>query len=140
MFKMLTRDTKNLRLVSFVNATWLTDDLLKPVVEVNLLLERVDLSGCTSLSDASLQRVSVCLTRLTHLCLSQCSWVSGSSIEYLAFHHSKREATRSAIGEEEKSLKEGRRRSYTEMSLMDSLQIINHSGLRTKLIEKKKSR
>ena len=27
------------------------------VVEVNLLLERVDLSGCTSLSDASLQRV-----------------------------------------------------------------------------------
>ena len=32
-------------------------------------------------------QVSVCLTRLTHLTLSHCSWVSGASIEFLAFHH-----------------------------------------------------
>merc|ERR1712212_281644 len=90
IFKLLTRDSVNLRVAGFPFCTWLTDALLQPVVEQNLLLERLDISGCNSLTDTLLLRVSVCLTRLTHLTLSHCPWVSGASIDFLAFHHSKR--------------------------------------------------
>jgi len=135
VFKLLTRDSVNLRVVGFPFCTWLTDELLQPVVEQNLLLERLDISGCTSLTDTLLLRVSVCLTRLTHLTLSHCSWVSGASIEFLAFHHSKRESTRKAIGS-----KGAEETQYSKMSLCDSLQIIGHSGLRTKTKERKRSR
>merc|ERR1712018_68117 len=135
IFKLLTRDSVNLRAVGFPFCTWLTDELLQPVVEKNLLLERLDISGCTSLSDTLLLRVSVCLTRLTHLTLSHCSWVSGASIEFLAFHHSKRELTRKSIG-----TKAAEETQYSKMSLCDSLQVIGHSGLRTKINERKRSR
>jgi len=134
-FELLTRRSVNLRVAGFSFCTWLTDALLQPVVEQNLLLERLDISGCTSLTDTLLLRVSVCLTRLTHLTLSHCPWVSGASIEFLAFHHSKREKTRKAIG-----TKADEDTQYSEMSLCDSLQIIGHSGLRTKIKERKKSR
>jgi len=125
----------NLRVAGFPFCTWLTDALLQPVVEQNLLLEQLDISGCNSLTDTLLLRVSVCLTRLTHLTLSHCSWVSGASIEFLAFHHSKRESTRKAIGS-----KVTEETQYSKMSLCDSLQVIGHSGLRTKIKERKKSR
>ena len=137
-FHLESRGSESLRVAGFPFCTWLTDELLQPVsiaffrldtpyislfyeqvVEKNLLLERLDISGCTSLTDTLLLRVttlsyrnaswslispisliitqislkcdqiqvSVCLTRLTHLTLSHCSWVSGASIEFLAFHY-----------------------------------------------------
>jgi len=132
IFKQLTRHSVSLRVAAFPFCTWLTDELLQPVVENNLLLERLDISGCNSLTDTLLLRVSVCLTRLTHLTLSHCPWVSGASIDFLAFHHSKRESTRKAIGDDETQ--------YQEMNPCDSLQLIGHSGLRTKTKERKKSR
>jgi len=135
VFKLLTRHSVNLRVAGFPFCTWLTDKLLQPVVEQNLLLERLDISGCSSLTDTLLLRVSVCLTRLTHLTLSHCSWVSGASIEFLAFHHSKREKTRQAIG-----TKVVEETQYSKMSLCDSLQVIGHCGLRTKIEERKRSR
>jgi len=87
IFQQLTRHSVSLRVAGFPFCTWLTDELLQPVVENNLLLERLDISGCNSLTDTLLLRVSVCLTRLTHLNLSHCLWVSGASIDFLAFHH-----------------------------------------------------
>ena len=80
-----SRHSVNLRVVGFPFCTWLTDKLLQPVsfafffpnarkyisilcdqvVEQNLLLERLDISGCSSLTDTLLLRVT---TSLKHIC------------------------------------------------------------------------
>jgi len=97
-FILLTKETGNLRLVIFSSCTWLTDELLRPVLQSNKLIERLDISDCTNLTTSSLQTVAVSLGNLTHLVLEGCSWVTGLSIDYLAFHHSKRiEAAATAV-------------------------------------------
>lgn len=132
IFKLLTRHSINLREGTFSSCDWLTDDLFQPVIQANQLIERLDISNCRNLSEGSLQMVAVSLQRLTHLLLTGCTWVTGPSIEYLAFHHSKRIYVRNLPTNEEQI--------FSDMTPDDSLQVMGQAGLRTMAGERRRSR
>jgi len=84
-FKFLTETSTNLRRLEMPKCTWLTDEILKPVLRANNSINIVDLSSCNNLSEGVFQILSVQCIHITHLNLRSCTWVSPESLDYFVY-------------------------------------------------------
>lgn len=125
-FRILTAAAENLRILVIPNMMWLTDELLKPVLQRNRKLVHLNLNGCRNLTQGSLQVVTVSCHRLERLHLAGCGWVRPEALEYHAQHHFR--------------LLSNRMHSGKLISPQDALAVMGKIGLRTKIEERKKSR
>ncbi|RUS77701.1 hypothetical protein EGW08_014537 [Elysia chlorotica] len=72
-FSTMTRDSCCLRTLCVRGAkSWLTSDILLPVIASNPRLEKIDLTGCLAVSGAVIYSVGVNCKNLRHLCLENC--------------------------------------------------------------------
>lgn len=86
-FCAMLKENKVLQNLSLQNCSdWVTDKELLPVVGQNQHLQRVDMSGCASLTRHSLVAVSLSCSHLQHLGLAHCEWVDCLSLRSLADH------------------------------------------------------
>ena len=75
-FEMMSRNCCCLKVLSLRGAkSWLTNDLLLPVIANNPRLETVDLTGCLSLSGASVCSIGVRCQNLKYLSVRDCVWL-----------------------------------------------------------------
>ena len=80
-FSVLTRRNCCLKELVLCNARdWLSDETLIPVLQNNPSLEKVDLSNCLSLSNASLYSVGAQCRKMRILSFRGCVWVSGAGL------------------------------------------------------------
>lgn len=87
-FKILTEDALNLRILSLSGCSWMTDQLLMPVLKNNSRLNCIDLSQCNGCTEGILQILTVQCPYITHLVLRQCKWVVPDALDYMSYHHS----------------------------------------------------
>jgi hypothetical protein len=87
-FQLMTRECTNLKSVSVKGAkSWLTTEAMVNVISANPRLERIDLTGCLTLSGATLHSLGVNCSNLKHLCLKDCVWLSVDNfISFLCNH------------------------------------------------------
>ena len=72
-FRTMTRDSACLRTLCLRGAkSWLTSDILLPVIASNSRLEKIDLTGCLALSGAVVYSIGINCKGLRHLCLENC--------------------------------------------------------------------
>ena len=72
-FCTMTRDSTCLRTLCLRGAkSWLTSDILLPVIAANSRLEKIDLTGCLALSGVVVYSIGVNCKSLRHLCLENC--------------------------------------------------------------------
>ncbi|GFO16035.1 F-box/lrr-repeat protein 15-like [Plakobranchus ocellatus] len=75
-FCTLTGDSTCLRTLCLRGAkSWLTSEILLPVIAANSRLEKVDLTNCLALSGAVVYSLGVNCKNLRHLCLENCVWL-----------------------------------------------------------------
>lgn len=78
-----------LEYLNFARCIWLTDDLLIPLLENNSkTLVEINLSGCDSLTEKSIQPIIIESKNLKKVNLSKCSWLTVGFFEVFIFHHS----------------------------------------------------
>ena len=76
-FSIMVDNNRCLRYLTLRNAKdWLSDQLILPVFENNPHLQKVDLTNCSSLTEASLTAVAIQCPHLQILILRDCHWVS----------------------------------------------------------------
>lgn len=86
-FQLVTRDAYCMqRLVLRHAKDWLVDSLLMPVFGVNCRLQHVDLTCCTSLTCASIEKVAVHCKGLQQLFLRDCHWLTNEGVLVVAFN------------------------------------------------------
>ena len=85
-FKLLTDDSSNLRYINLFNCSWVTDDLLEPVLRYNKKLNQIDLSYCHGLTEGILQVLTVQCLFVTQLSLVNCLWLTPQALEYMAYY------------------------------------------------------
>ncbi|XP_013780499.1 F-box/LRR-repeat protein 15-like [Limulus polyphemus] len=85
-FKIIINDAFFIHDLILKNCKWLTNDLLCPVFDRNPNILKVDISGCSAVSNPSLQILAVCCPALKYLSLEGCHWVSAAAVESLALH------------------------------------------------------
>lgn len=79
---------KSLTLLNFARCSWLTDDLLIPLLESNSkTLVEINLSGCENLTEKSIQPIIIESKKLRKLNLSKCFWLTVGCLETFVFHH-----------------------------------------------------
>jgi hypothetical protein len=75
--------------LNFARCNWLTDDLLIPLLENNSkTLVEINLSGCDTITEKSIQPIIIESKKLKKLNLSKCYWLTVGSLEAFVFHHS----------------------------------------------------
>jgi len=75
-FRIVSQDTHCLKAMMLRNAkSWLNNELLLPVIADNPRLEKLDLTGCISLTGASVYSIGVRCKQLKHLSLRDCVWL-----------------------------------------------------------------
>jgi len=90
-FRIMTKDASNLRVLRLSNCTWLSDDILKPVLKNNHKLEEFDISNCNKCCTVSvLQLLTVNCPNVTNLILMGCRWVDSESLDYVSNHRNSR--------------------------------------------------
>ena len=89
-FRILTENAKNLRILNTSGCTWLTDELLGPVLKNNQKINQLDLSHSVRCSPAVFQILTVSCPQVTKLVLRACPWVDQNSISYFYNHYSVR--------------------------------------------------
>ena len=83
-FEKLTAGNTLIQSLALPNAgDWLSDSILKPVIDANCRLSKIDLTHCTMLSDASLATLSVGCPQLCYMCLRECKWVGSKAFVLL---------------------------------------------------------
>ena len=105
-FRILTDDATNLRILKTSECSWMSDDLLGPVLKNNQKLNDLDLSqslNCSSsvfqvcfnwklvsiqCKDIFFKILTVNCTQITRLVLQDCPWVDHSSLNYFSNHYS----------------------------------------------------
>lgn len=65
---------------------WLTDRVLVPALDVARRLVKVDLTGCTSISNSSIQKLAISCPQLQDLSLRECHWLSKEGLMVLAMN------------------------------------------------------
>ena len=84
-FHLVTRDAYCMQTLVMRHAKdWLMDKMLMPVFEANTRLQHVDLTCCTSLTCASIQKLSVQCKDLKQLFLRDCHWLTSDGIYVVA--------------------------------------------------------
>ena len=84
-FKIITtsRYIRDLRLAGL---KFLTDDLLRPLLQNNPQIVSLDISDCHHLTAGILQTLSVLSYQLERLVLRDCHWVTREALEYHSYH------------------------------------------------------
>ena len=86
-FNILTRDNNSLQNIVLRNAKdWLTDKVLISVLNRNNKLLKLDLTNCSSVSNACLQIMSVKCPHIKDICLRECHWVSREGATVIAMN------------------------------------------------------
>lgn len=67
--------------INFAGATWLTDELLVPILRNNVMIRKLNLSSCDALTGQSLREASNHCLNLTHVNLSNCLWLDKKSFD-----------------------------------------------------------
>lgn len=86
-FKVLASLCEKVETLNVARCTWMTDDLLLPMIEKNsnsLIL--INISGC-EVTEKSLQPVIIGSKRLRRLNMSKCFWLTVGTVEAFVFHH-----------------------------------------------------
>ena len=91
-FKIITT-SHHIRNLSLAGLKFLTDDLLRPLLQRNPHIVSLDISDCQHLTAGILQTLSVLSYQLERLVLRDCHWVTREALEYHA-HHQGRSVTR----------------------------------------------
>nr|UUF95170.1 ubiquitin-ligase jetlag-like protein [Platynereis dumerilii] len=73
-------------LVTRQSKGWLTDSVLVPALDVANRLLKLDLTGCTSISNASIQKVAISCPQLEEVSLRDCHWLSKEGVIVLAMN------------------------------------------------------
>lgn len=86
-FHILTHENTNLVRLNLRNSkAWLTDALLIPVLKCNSRLQLLDLTNCTSVTNAVLQCVAVNCSGLRKLILRDCVWLSPEGVTVIGLY------------------------------------------------------
>ena len=86
-FHIITSDNCSLRRLVLRNAkNWLTDKVLVPVLGANQKLVSLDLTNCTSVTNASMQKAAISCGALEELRLRDCHWLSPESVVVVAMN------------------------------------------------------
>ena len=85
-FGILTENATNLRILNTSGCSWLTDELLGPVLKNNHKLDELDLSHSIICSSAVFQILTVHCPRITKLVARDCPWVDQNSLSYFYNH------------------------------------------------------
>ena len=73
-------------LVTRQSKGWLTDSVLVPALDVAKRLIKLDLTGCTSISNASIQKVAISCPQLEEINLRDCHWLSKEGVIVFAMN------------------------------------------------------
>ncbi|CAL1528661.1 unnamed protein product [Lymnaea stagnalis] len=88
-FQIMTKNCTSLKSVSVRGAkSWLNSETLMPVIGSNPRLEKIDLTGCSALSGATVYYIGVNCNNIRHLSLKDCVWLNGDN--FLSFMNKKR--------------------------------------------------
>ncbi|XP_045211718.2 F-box/LRR-repeat protein 15-like [Mercenaria mercenaria] len=86
-FHILTDENTNLLRLNLRNSKgWLSDELLMPVLKCNPRLQLLDLTNCTSVTNAVLQCVAVNCSGLQKLILRDCVWLSPEGVTVIGLY------------------------------------------------------
>lgn len=86
-FSIISRDATCLKTLILKGAkSWLTNDILLPVISSNPHLEKIDLAGCIALSGCCVYAVGATCPRIKHLSLRNCVWLSGENLSSFLFN------------------------------------------------------
>ncbi|KAL4240990.1 F-box/LRR-repeat protein 15 [Mactra antiquata] len=86
-FQILTCDNESLIRLNLRNSKdWLTDELLIPVLKCNPKLQLLDLTNCTSVTNAVLQTTASFCTGIQKLLLRDCVWLSPEGVTVLGLY------------------------------------------------------
>eukprot|EP00092_Neocalanus_flemingeri_P012986 GFUD01013996.1.p1 GENE.GFUD01013996.1~~GFUD01013996.1.p1 ORF type:complete len:390 (+),score=72.30 GFUD01013996.1:80-1249(+) len=96
MFKALTENATNLRTLNLSRCSWITDELLRPVLRNNNKLVCIDLSHCNECSEGILQVLTVQCPNISRLILRECKWVVPEALDYMAYHRNLNKQERTA--------------------------------------------
>lgn len=118
VFRILTRNATNLRVLNLSGCSWLNDDSLRSVIRNNTSLDELDLSYCFNCSAAIFQILTVNCPNITSLSLRGCNWVDPVSLDYFSNHRNNRKRDQS----------------------MENVLLTMGKGLRTNLKEKTKAK
>ncbi|KAH8377526.1 hypothetical protein KR093_005803 [Drosophila rubida] len=89
-FKVLARCCRRLEQLHLARCTWLTDELLLPLLNNNKQrLSAVNLNECVNITALSLQPIIVQCKELRVLKLSKCQWLTTGAVDALTLHQSK---------------------------------------------------
>lgn len=88
-FRILGTICRNIEVLNFARCSWLTDDLLIPLLEKNSKsLVEINISNCDGLTVKSMQPIIIGSKNLKKLNLSKCFWLTVGCLEAFVFHHS----------------------------------------------------
>jgi len=93
-FRKLTTNATNLRTLNLSRCSWVTDQLLRPILRNNNRLTSTDLSFCDGLTEGFLQILSVQCPNISCLNLRECKWVAPDALDYMAYHRQLKEQER----------------------------------------------
>jgi hypothetical protein len=119
-FQLLTCNSNKLRHLDLHGCSWVTDDILRPVLRNNPKLISIDLSDCNNCTEGVLHTITMMCLAISKLRLRGCNWVNASGLEYLCHQHRKRN-------------------HFLPLGLEDVLKIMG-TNLRTNINEKKKGK
>lgn len=137
--KILVAGAVKLQRLCFLRCSWLTDDILRPILSSATRLRELQLAGCQGpgLSTASLFTLGLKCLSVASLSLPECPWVTAEAVEFICSQKAlivkMRTSTRGGIGERESG-------GIHEINSEDAVRIFGASGLRTKPEQRKKSK
>ena len=86
-FQTITRDNTNLVHLNLRNAKdWLTDSVLCPVLKENHKIQSLDLTNCITISNSTLQILSMKCPHVQTLILRDCHWLSVEGLSTIALN------------------------------------------------------
>jgi len=130
-FLVLTAGAVRLSHLSFHSCSWLTDLLLRPILESNPRLEELRLEQCPALSSGCLLSLGLRCPSVTSLQLPQSPWLNSEALEFLSGQKEKKGKLMSVEAEEI---------AIDQLCPEDAIRIMGASGLRTKPELRKKSK
>lgn len=85
-FTILTENATNLRTLTLSKCSWMTDQLLRPVLRNNKKLNCIDLSCCDGCTEGILQILTVQCPHISRLILRECNWVVPEALDYMVYY------------------------------------------------------
>ena len=84
-FEILSSKMKGLRKVMIRNAnSWLTHDIIRPLLLNNKNLKCIDLDGSITLQEKTAQVIAICCRNLQTLSLQRASWLTDNALNEIA--------------------------------------------------------